>query len=138
MTALALLAVAALLIWSAATSSPGLNVPAPVAYLVAGALVLGALRAIQQITKPGSAGNGLATLLLTSMAAVGLWIAAAPGVRVCAGGPGPGTMKPLSGLACRVPFGLGAVLTALLAGYAARQWWRGRRAAGRRATGDQD
>ena len=124
---------AALLVWAAATRAPGLRVPAPVAHLAAGALALGALRALQRLADPGSVGDGLAALLLASLGALGLWIALAPGVGVCAVGPSLRATAPLSGLACRVPFGLGAVLAALMAGYAARRWSRARRDRGARA-----
>jgi len=128
-TAAALIGVAALLTWAAGSGAPGLRVPALVAYLAAGALALGAVRALQLIVAPGSAGDGIATPLLTSLAGIGLWIAVAPGARACSAESGLRAMTPLVGMACRVPFGLGAVLATLMAGYAARRWWRARRVA---------
>jgi len=126
LTALALLGLAALLTWAPASRGPGLRVPAPVAYLAAGALALGALRALERIAAPGGAGDGVATLLLASLAAVGFWIALAPGARVCHVGPALRATTPLEGLSCRIPFGIGAVLGALMAAYAARRWWQAR------------
>lgn len=127
--AVALLALAALLAWAAATEAPALRVPAVVAYAVAWCLGLGALRALQLSLVPGSAGDGLAALLLAGLAGVGAWIALGPGTRACAVGPSLRATTPLTGLACRVPFGFGALLTALLAAYAAQRWWRARRGA---------
>ena len=59
--------------------------------------------------------NGLfAILALAGLAAVGNWVAFGVGERACTGGislPWAWGENDLSGLACRIPFGLGALIT---------------------------
>lgn len=123
----------ALLAWAAATRAPGLRVPPAVAVLAAGVAALAAWRLGQLYRGRAGAGDGLATLLLTGMAALALWIAAGPGPRSCGVGGGGRPLAGASGLACRLPFGIGGLLLALTALYALRRWVRARRAATRRA-----
>jgi hypothetical protein len=65
--------------------------------------------------------RALVLLVLTGLTAIGAWIAFAPGGRTCGGTASLGGSADLSGLACRVPFGVGALilgawLCALVAG----------------------
>jgi hypothetical protein len=69
-------------------------------------------------------------LMLAGFAAIGTWIAAGPGPRVCTVGQGGRAGVEVAGLACRVPFGVGAVLVILLALYASQRWLAARRGAG--------
>ena len=58
------------------------------------------------------ASSMLAIVILVSFAAIGNWIAFGAGVRACSGGVsigGLGGFTGISGLGCRIPFGLGAV-----------------------------
>jgi hypothetical protein len=103
-------------------------VPPAIAYLLAGVLVLAAARLLQLRRPPPDAGDGIAALMLGAMAAVAAWIAAGPGARLCGLGAGGRPLVPGTSLACRVPFGVGAVVTALMAAYAIRRWLRSRRA----------
>ncbi len=73
---------------------------------------------------PGSTGDGFAAVLLASLAGIGGWIAVTPGPSVCTFGSALRAITPLAGLACRVPFGIGAILAMLMAGYAAYRLWR--------------
>ena len=59
-------------------------------------------------------GGVFGALALAGLAAIGNWIAFGAGERACAGSislPGLWTGGDLSGLACRIPFGFGALIT---------------------------
>lgn len=118
------MAAGANLIWAAATRSAALRVPPAVAYVAAAVFVLAAARILRLRGPSPGPGDGTAALMLGAMAAVGAWIAAGPGARVCGVGTGGRPLAAATGLECRVPFGVGAVITALMAAYALRRWRR--------------
>ena len=114
---LACAAAALLLVWAAVTGNGRLRVPPAVALVVAIAPAAAAWRLLRMRSPTAGSGDGAAALIFTSFAATGAWIALGSGARVCTSG---GRLDPVvqTGLSCRVPFGIGAVLAALLAAYA--------------------
>jgi hypothetical protein len=66
------------------------------------------------------AANLFGLLSLAGLAMIGNWIAFGAGERVCSGSislPGAWTETDFSGLGCRIPFGLGALITDAFLGY---------------------
>lgn len=114
--------IAALLLWAAQTGNAALTVPPVIAY--AGAWVFGvaAIRLVDLAVRPSSPGDGFAVLLASGLALIGGWIAVGPGSRLCTRGTAGAAAEQLSGAACRIPFGIGALATLLIAGYAASRW----------------
>lgn len=129
--ALAGVAAGAHLLWITWSGSPGLQVPAPIAYTAAWVFLLGGVRALQMAWAPESPGDGLAALIAGGLTVIGAWIAVGPGPRTCTAGSSGRAIGQLSGLECRVPFGVGAVLAGLIAVYAVRRWNRSRTNRGR-------
>lgn len=86
-----------------------LNVPAPIGYLVAAAFVLAGFLALANVFLDRRVSNWLAVALLSCMVIPSAWIAVGPGERSCAGSFG-GFFYFTEGGACRVAFGIGAVL----------------------------
>jgi hypothetical protein len=119
--------VAILLGWAAATRSPALRVPPRIALVVAGVLVAAAWRLVQLHRRPVSTGDGAAALMFAGMATFALWIAVGSGARACRVGLDRPPFAAAGGLACRIPFGIGGALVAVMAWYAARRWMRARR-----------
>lgn len=128
------LAVAALLAWAAATHAPALRVPPTIALVLAGVLVAAAWRLVELHRRTADSGDGAAALIFAGTAIVALWIALGSGARACRVGVAGPAFAPASGLACRIPFGIGGVLAVLMALFALGRWWRSRRTGG----GDAD
>ena len=118
--------ISAVLVFAGATRDTRLNVPPTIAYVTAFVFTMAALRLLQLGVRPRSEGNGFAALILAGLAMIGGWIAIGPGVRVCTGGVSAGGMMVSEGLACRIPFGLGAVVTSVLAVWVGGRWLRAR------------
>lgn len=81
---------------------------------VAGAVFSSAGLAVMAGPHAPLAGGLFAVLTLAGMAAIGNWIAFGAGERVCSGGISLSWLwsdSDFSGLACRIPFGLGALIT---------------------------
>ncbi len=116
-------AAAALLLWAAITGSQNLNVPPAIAYVAAWAFGIGAVRLLQLAHDPKSPGDGFAVLFNAGMAAIGLWIALGSGARACTGNITFGTAAQGTGLGCRIPFGVGGLIAAIFAAYAAFRWF---------------
>ncbi len=112
--------------WVAATRQPGLNAPPSIAYVVAFIFALTALRLLQLRGNATSEGHGFTFLFCSAMAVIGGWIAFGGGPRACTGSVNDGVESTASGLACRIPFGLGAVLTGAIALYALVRFVRSR------------
>ena len=121
---------ATVLAWAASSNSPQLNVPPAIAYVAAAVLGLGALRLLQLVRRPTSSGDRFAALITGGMAAIGGWIAFGPGARACTTGS-DGVVSTVAGSSCRIPFGIGAVITLSISVYATRRWLRHRRLARR-------
>lgn len=127
--ALLCLGIGVFVVFITATSDPALRVPPIVAYLAASAFIVAAFRLLQLQRGVGGEGNGSAVLICMAFAGSGGWIAVGPGQRICGVGLPAGGVTSAEGLACRVPFGIGALLAAGIALYAALRWLRARRAA---------
>jgi hypothetical protein len=110
---------------------PGLRVPPAIGYVVAATLAVAALAVLAKVRGSPRAQTGLAALVLAGMAVTAAWISTPAGARGCRSSLGalPG-LPPSFG--CRAAFGAGALVTALMAAYALRQWWWLGSAAGRR------
>lgn len=105
---------------------PSLRVPLVIAYLCAGVFLTGAFAVWQQIVGGPTRGHGAAVLILAGFTIMGGWVALSPNAGGCTVGVnGAGTST--SGLACRVPFGVGALISGLMTIYAAKGWIRARR-----------
>lgn len=113
--------ISAVLVFAGATRDTRLNVPPTIAYVAAFVFAMAAVRLLQLGMRPGSEGNGFAALILGGLATIGGWIAVGPGVRVCTAGTSTG-LTVSDGLACRIPFGLGAAVTGALSVWAAWRW----------------
>ena len=120
-------AVALLLVWAAATRAPALRVPPTIALLLAGVMVAAAWRLLQLHRQLAGAGDGLAALMLAGTATFALWIAVGSGARNCRVALDRSPYTAASGLTCRIPFGVGGVLAAVMALYAVSRWMRARR-----------
>lgn len=131
--ALLCLGIGAFLLWVTATADPALRVPRPIAYLAASLFLVAAFRLLQLHFRPRSQGNGFAALIATGFAVIGGWIAVGSGTRVCGVGSGVAVPGTAEGLACRAPFGIGALLAAGIAFYAALRWVRASRRSGRQS-----
>ncbi len=121
--ALSCAAVAALLLWAAVTDSQSLNVPPAIAYVAAWVFGAGAGRLLQLAHDPKSPGDAFAVLICAGMATIAFWIAVGSGARECTGGIAYGTAAQTTGAACRIPFGIGGLLVASFAVYAAFRWF---------------
>lgn len=89
-----------------------INGPPWMAFAAGGVFVAAALAVMTGGRMPWLA-EFMALAILVGFAAIGNWIAFGPGVRVCSGGMsvgGLGGEGGMSGLSCRIPFGLGAVI----------------------------
>jgi hypothetical protein len=118
---------AVFLIRAVRLGDPGLHVPPSIAYVTAVVLLLGAVAVLQQIIGGPTKGHGVAVLILAGFTVIGGWIALSPDSGGCSIGVNgaPGTAA--SGLACRIPFGIGAVISGVMTVYAAVSWVRARR-----------
>lgn len=123
--------VAVLLAWAAIARNPALDVPPAIGAVASWVFMTGAVRLVQLARRPESPGDGFAVLLMAGLAAIGLWIALWPGEQVCEVGGGSGATSTATGLQCRVPFGIGALIVLLMAFHAGQRWLR------RRRTGDR-
>jgi hypothetical protein len=126
--AIGCVAVAALLVWAAATRAPALRVPPIIALLLAGVMIAAAWRLLLLHRRIASSGDGAAALMLAGTAILGLWIALGSGARNCRVGLDRSPYAAASGLVCRIPFGVGGVIAAAMALYALHRWLRARRA----------
>lgn len=98
-------------VWSAA---PGLRVPPVIGYLAASTFALAGATLLLQSRGRHRAALVATFLLVAALAGVGGWIGFGPGSRSCGGELGVLTFIPGETL-CRVVFGGGAVLTAMIA-----------------------
>jgi hypothetical protein len=99
--------------------------------LVGVVVVLVAGRLVQLYRNPESPGDGFAALALIALAGIGAWIALSPEPQSCVVGVEGAEIGQTSGASCRVPFGVGAIITTGIAVYAATRWIR------RRSTGSK-
>ena len=88
-----------------------LNAPAWIAYVAAAVFAIGGATALARAYGRQSLANVLVCLVLAGMLVIGSWIALGPGARACVGGVA-GTGVPVSELACRSAFGVGALVVA--------------------------
>ena len=105
---------------------PGLRVPAMIAYTCAGVFLVAAFAVLQQMFGGPTRGHGAAVLMLGGMTAMGAWIALSPSSGGCTIGVNDGGTS-ASGLLCRIPFGIGALIMGLATLAVGRSWLRGRR-----------
>ena len=105
---------AGLLARAAIIGDPGLRVPPVIAYIAAAIFLMGALAVLKQIAGIHRTVDGLAPLILAAFTAIGGWIALSPDAGSCEASfnGGPGTE--VSGLGCRIPFGIGALISAAM------------------------
>lgn len=95
-----------------------LNAPAWVAYLACMVFVFGGLAVVLQAHGRPQWGTLFAFLIVASFAVIGLWIGLGEGPRECSSSSSVGGFVregATSGLGCRIPFGLGGALCALIA-----------------------
>lgn len=113
---------AAMIARAASVRDPALHVPPAVGYAVGVTLAMAALAALARAWDHARALNGLVALLLVGMTVVGAYLATPAGAPGCRSSLGalPG-LAPSFG--CRSAFGAGALITALMAAFAFRQWW---------------
>lgn len=116
---------AVLLIRAAITGDPGLRVPPFIAYVCAAVFLIGAFAVLQQMFGGATRGHGAAVLILAGLTTIGGWIALSPSADGCSIGLSEVATR-TSGLACRIPFGIGALLTGLATVVAGRSWLRAR------------
>jgi hypothetical protein len=87
---------------------------------VAGGVFASAGLGVMAGPRSSMAANLFGLLSLAGLAMIGNWIAFGAGERVCSGSislPGAWTETDFSGLGCRIPFGLGALITDAFLGY---------------------
>lgn len=106
---------------------PGLHVPPAVAWIVVAVFLMGALAVLKQLLGFHAKVDGLAPLILAGFTAIGAWIALSPNARGCTAGVSDVPVAEVSGLACRIPFGIGAVISGMMAVYSGLAWLRARR-----------
>jgi hypothetical protein len=99
------------LVWS---REPGFQVPPVVGYLAAGAFLSAGATLLLQLRGAERAQHVTAFLVVAALASVGGWIGFGPGSRRCGGSLGLLQFVP-GELVCRGVFGVGAVLTAVMA-----------------------
>jgi hypothetical protein len=87
-----------------------INGPAWLGLASGGAIAAGGLAFIAGQERPLASGF-LALLALIGLAAIGNWIAFGVGARACSGSIPFWTDNAFSGLGCRIPFGIGALMT---------------------------
>ena len=92
--------------------------------IVVAVLVIG--RVLQMRRRPDSPGDGFAALILLALATLGAWIALFPGAEGCTAALDGVPIGDATRTNCRVPFGIGALITAALALYAGVRWKRRR------------
>lgn len=124
---LAGLAIGGLIALGVTLHPEGLNTPRWVAYLAASAFVFAGCSTFARAYQRAFLAEGCVSLLLTAMLLIGLWIAIAPGARQCVGGIA-GLGFAASDTSCRVAFGLGSIVVAVMLFLAVRGWLQ-RRAA---------
>lgn len=101
----------------------GLHAPRWVAYLAASAFFLAGGYALARAYQRPYLAEACVCFLLGAMLVIGIWIAFGPGPRQCVGGLG-GLGFPTSDTNCRVAFGLGSLLVAVMFLLAIRGWAR--------------
>jgi hypothetical protein len=92
----------------------GLRVPATVGYLAAGAFLLAGAALLLQAGGRERIASIFTFLTVVALAAVGGWIGFGQGPRACEGTAGGLSFLPEE-LVCRIVFGTGSVLTAMIA-----------------------
>lgn len=100
------------------THPENLNAPAWVAYLACLVFVFGGLSVVLQAHGRAQWGGVFAFLIVASFATIGLWIGLGDGPRECTSSTSVGAFvreNASSGLGCRIPFGLGGALCAVIA-----------------------
>lgn len=112
-------AVAVTLFWAALTRSAALEVPPPVAYLVAAIMAGAALALLAKAARRPRLVNWLVVLILAGFALVGGWVAIDDTAGACRGGVG-GFDQGGDAFGCRTAFGLGAFMNVAMAIWAAR------------------
>ena len=125
--AIAMLTVTAvMLIRAAVIRDSGLRVPPMIAYVCAGVLLTGAFAVLQQVRGGPTRGHGAAVLILAGFTVMGAWIALSPNSGGCTVGVESSAGIATSGLACRIPFGIGALICALATWSVGKSWIKAR------------
>ena len=122
-----MLIVAAALTRAAIIGDPGLHVPPSIAYVTAIVFLLGAVAVLQQIIGGPTRGHGVAVLILACFTIIGGWIALSPDSGDCTIGVYGSPGSAASGFACRIPFGIGALITGAMTVYSGIAWVRAMR-----------
>ena len=112
-------AVAVSLVWAGVSRSSALQVPPPVAYLVAAALAGAALALLAKAARRPRLVNRLVVVILGGFAIVGGWVALDDTAGACRGGAGGFDMRG-DAYGCRTAFALGALMNVGMAVWAAR------------------
>lgn len=118
---------AALLVRASIVRDPGLHVPPVIAWITAAVFLMGAVAVLKQLRGAQSNVDGLAPLILAGLTAIGAWISLSPDAGGCTVSAFDGPGVEVSGLGCRIPFGIGALCTGMMAVYSAAAWLRARR-----------
>ncbi len=111
---------------------PALHVSPVVAFITAAVFFMGAVAVLKQLLGVQSDVDGLAPLILAGLTAIGGWIALSPESGGCSMSADDGPGVEVSGLGCRIPFGIGAFLTGMMAVYSGLEWLRVRKKRGTR------
>lgn len=119
--------VGGLLVRAAIIRDPGLHVPPVVAYITAAVFFMAAVAVLKQLLGVQSDVDGLAPLILAGLTAIGGWIALSPESGGCSMSADDGPGVEVSGLGCRIPFGIGAFLTGMMSVYSGLAWLRARK-----------
>lgn len=110
------------LVWQAAAKASPSSAPPLIILLVVAMFALAGARLLQLRRNPASPGDGFAALLFTAFAVIGGWIALSPEAQGCTVGFGGTSIGETAGAGCRVPFGIGAIITGAVAVYAGARW----------------
>lgn len=100
----------------------GLNAPAWIAYLAAGAFLLAGGSMLARAYRHAALAETFACMVLGAMLSVELWVAFGPGARECVSGFGAAVGESV----CRTVFGAGSVLVAGILVLAVRRWLKHR------------
>jgi hypothetical protein len=93
-----------------ALSSADINGPHWLGLVAGGVFIVAGMSIMVGAGRPVLSGF-LSLLVLLGLAAIGNWVAFGVGARVCTGTAMFWSNTDMSGLACRVPFGIGAIIT---------------------------
>lgn len=118
---------AVLLIRASIVRAPGLHVPPVIAWISGAVFLLGAVAVLKQMRGAQTTVDGLAPLILAGLTAIGAWISLSPDAGGCTAGVSDWPAVEVSGLGCRIPFGIGALITGMMAVYSGAAWLRARR-----------